>query len=313
MSDNQDRQSESKTAEAIQSLRIALTEQRNDSDHFVFRLAKQLGVLAGAGAAVGLVAKALGASDSQVAAVSVAPVLCAYVIIYRDRIQNRVRVTWILVGLIAMLAIGTTFSGYLGQVVLGQTLTKATGIVEYAPRANAFLPRLHQLIRGAKDEVWFTGISFYISLPENRAELLAKLEEGVNVRFLIYSPLSKDLDQVAESFGQTREELVGELKITIENLRTLQAEAVTRKAKGELQVRLFSAVPKMRMYSFDRRSDEGLTFFIPHVDRQNSPTVPGFLAKNVPTGVVPPLLEGAERLWASSIPFDRFLQAFDGK
>jgi len=228
-------------------------------------------------------------------------------------IQNSIRSAWVIVIVVALLALAVVFRAEATHVVLGKTLSRTTGIVDFVPRANSFLPKLHSLIEDAKEEVWFIGVSFYISLPENKADLLAALERGVDVRFLVYNPLSADLAEVADGFSQSPEELLGELTITIENLRALQNEAARRRTKGDIQIRLFSSIPKMRIYAFDRRSSDGVTFFIPHVDQQNSPTVPGFLANNIPTGVVPPLLEGAERLWARSTPFSDFIRQFDQK
>jgi hypothetical protein len=74
---------------------------------------------------------------------------------------------------------------------------------------------------------------------------------------------------------------------------------------------LFSTIPKARMYVFDRRRETGFTYFIPHIDQQNSPNLPGFLVRNIKTGIAPAYFEGIERLWNSSLTFDAFLGMYD--
>ena len=127
----------------------------------------------------------------------------------------------------------------------------------------------------------------------------------------IYNPLSANFEEVAKGFGQTKEELLSECKVTIQNLRSIVNEVTQRKLKGTLEVKLFSTIPKARIYVFDRRREDGYTYFIPHIDQQNSPNLPGFLVKNIKSGIAPSYFEGIERLWNSSTEFAKFLEQYD--
>ena len=303
--------SESQLTQVLRELNTTLEAQRPADEHFVIKLIKQLGTLLTAGAVIGLIGKLVGASDVKVAALTLWVVATLYLVIYRERIQRRVNSSTLLVGVVAIVALTIFFSRPLMSFFLDRTISKATGIIEFSPKANDFLPRLPELIEGAQEEVWFTGISFYISLPAYKDTLLKKLEEGISVRFLIYNPLSSNVDDVASGFAQTRQELLSECDVTIQNLRTLSAQAKAHNTRGQLEVRLFSSIPKMRVYVFDRHREEGLSYFIPHVDQQNSPNVPGFLAKNIKTGIAPSFIEGIERVWTRSEPFETFLIAYD--
>jgi hypothetical protein len=302
---------ENALTKAIQDLSAVVEAQRPKPEHTILGLFKQLGTVLTAGAVIGLFGKISGASDAKIATLTILTAGVLLVIIRRDAIQQRLKSsTIIILGFILLLMI-TLFSGPFTSFLLDRTISKATGIIEYTPKANDFIPRFPKLITDAHEEVWFTGISFYISLPAYKNALLRQLENGINVRFLIYNPLSPNLDDVAAGFSQTRRELLSECDVTIQNLRTLSTDAKARNTKGRLEIRLFSTVPKMRLYVFDRHHEDGLTFFIPHVDQQNSPNAPGFLARNVATGIAPAFIDGVERVWSKSENFESFLGNYD--
>jgi hypothetical protein len=295
----------------VEPLEVSAPARDPAEDHSIVRFVKQLGTLLGSGGLIGVLGKIVGASDAQVAALTLCVVACAYVIIYRERIQSVLKSYVIIVAGLIGLLIGILCSRQLFSLLLSQTITKSTGIVEYSAKANDFLPRLREFMRNAHDEIWLTGISFYITVPANKDALMAKLDEGVSVRFLIYNPLSPNLEEVARGFNQTRGELASECEVTIQNLRGMLLEARQKRAKGSLEIRLFSNIPKARLYVFDRRSEAGYTYFIPHIDNQNSPNLPGFLVRNTRTGIAPAYFEGIERLWSQSITFESFLQNYD--
>ena len=209
----------------------------------------------------------------------------------------------ILICLLSGGLLAALFKDELRSALVSQTLSRTAGIIEYTPKANDFLPRLAKYISGAKQEIWFTGISFYVTLPQHRNLLMKRLEEGVDVRFLIYDPLSPNLSEVASGFSQTEEALRSECDVTIQNLREMYDEWKQRGLAGGLEVRLFSTIPWTRIYVFDRKLETGFTYFILHVDRQNTPNLPGFLVRNIKTGIAPAYFEGIERVWNSSKRF----------
>jgi hypothetical protein len=211
-----------------------------------------------------------------------------------------VKVYVLLVGLLASALFAVLFKDSLRSTIISKSLGTAAGIIEYTPKANDFLPTLAKYITGTKQEIWFTGISFYVTLPQHKDLLIKKLEEGVDVRFLVYDPKSQNLGEVARGFSQSEEALRSECDVTIQNLRNIYSEWKQRGLRGKFEVRLFSSIPKSRIYVFDRKLESGFTYFIPHVDQQNSPNLPGFLAKNIKTGIASAYFEGIERLWNAS-------------
>lgn len=277
----------------------------------IYKTFKNLGAqLAFVGGIAGISGKAAGISD-QATAISVLVVVSAILVYRWKKFDGLVKARTVVTSVLILISFGLIGSRLLSKFWLDRTISAATGIIDYSPKANDYLPKLPALIEGAKAEIWITGISFYITLPANRDLLLKKLGEGVNVKFLIYNPMSSNNEETAGGFGQSIEVLNNECYLTIAALRDLQEVSRKAQTKGRLEVRLFSTVPKMRLYMFDRESENGKTFFIPHVDHQNSPNVPGFLAKNIRTGIVPPFIEGAERIWNKATTFDDFLPKFD--
>lgn len=282
---------------ALEGIKSALDEQRPQQDSGTVRLMKQAGLFLSSGGIAGVFGKIVGATESQIAALTLGVICILFVVGYRESLQRFCR-SWILIStfiIVSLLAI--IFREQVSAAVLSYTLSRTTGIVEYHPKANDFLPRISSYIENAKEEVWLTGISFYITLPANKDLLLKKIEEGVTVRFLVYDPSDDDLEEVAKGFSQTKEELYNECASTIVTLQSMASEVSRRNLRGNLEVRLFSTIPKTRIYIFDRKKDHGHTFFIPHIDQQNSPNLPGFLIKNIKTGIGPPYFEGVERLW----------------
>ena len=289
----------------------AAAKTKDADEHHLLKGLRELGVLLTSGAVVGAFGKLFGLSDAQVAGLTLSLVAILYVIVHRQTIQRRLPSSTLLVAVLVTSLIAAVFSEKLLSLLLSHTIGRSTGIVGYQAKANDFLPRIGEYIAKAEEEVWFTGISFYITVPANKDAILKKLQEGVSVRFLIYNPLSTNLEEVAAGFSQTKEELFSECDVTIQNLRTLLNSAKQQRTKATLDVRLFSSIPKARIYVFDRRRETGFTYFIPHIDQQNSPNLPGFLVRNIKTGITPAYIEGIERLWNTSIEFEPFLKTYD--
>lgn len=201
-----------------------------------------------------------------------------------------------------------------GEDLDGTVLSKVTGIVSVNAKANSMLPQLAGYIDRARSEIWIVGVSFYITIPERRSEFLAALARGVNVRFLLFDFVNGAVDDVAEGFGQTRQELTSECVQTIaaltELMRIATAQALDKPRSGRLEARFFKTEPRTRFYFFDPQDQEGFTYFVPHVDHQNSPNLPGYLARNVRTGVVPPYFEGVKSLWNASADFEEWSKLY---
>jgi hypothetical protein len=283
-------------------LTTTLQAKRPESKHYVVEVLGQLGTLLTSATVIGIIAKPLGLSDAETATVSIFAISALYIVIYREAIQKYIR-SYILLIMISAAALSIyLYKERLIGLIVDRTLGAAAGIVDFAPRANDFLPKLEKYITGAKQEIWFTGISFYVSLPQYKDIIIKKLAEGINVRFLVYDPNSQNLKDVARGFSQTDKSLKSECDLTIQNLKEIHDDWKIKDLPGRFEVRVFTSIPKARIYIFDRTSEDGYTFFIPHVDQQNSPILPGFLVKNIKTGIAPAYFEGIERLWKNSKP-----------
>jgi hypothetical protein len=73
-------------------------------------------------------------------------------------------------------------------------------------------------------------------------------------------------------------------------------------------VRVFETHPHARFYVFDPARAKGNTFFVPYINRVDSPEVPGFLLENVSGGVFKSYFNGILRLWAESMDLNEYLQ-----
>ena len=281
-------------------------------DHFLIRVLGQFGTLASCSTLISLAGAVFHVEAATIATITVIILLALYIIIYREQIDRSVRPSLVLMGLFAALVATVLAWQFVPRDNPGAGLSKATGIIKYTPHANDFLPELQNYIAGAKDEIWLTGISFYLTLPQHKEHLLEALRRGVDVRILIYDPLSPNLSEVAAGFSQTPQQLAAESDVTISNLQEIyQAWKSHPTSAARFEVRLFQAPPRARLYIFDRRNEDGFTYFIPHVDDQNTPNLPGFLIRNVRTGIGPAYFEGIDRVWRRSTPFEEFLPRYE--
>lgn len=307
---------ETKPAGEVLKASLASVVKAADSNQagFLTKVLTQLGTLSSASALIATVAKVFNASDFQVSLLGTSCLVILYMIIYRRKVDRIVSASGIfIVAILILTAAGWEKDRITRQWRQQSGFVKTTGIIDYVPHANDWLPTVGKYMEEARQEIWLTGMSFYVTLPQFEGEILKKLADGVDVRFLIYNPLSTNLKEVAEGFGQSPEQLASESKVTIENLKDIKTKWHPLASGGRFEVRLFSNVPRQRIYIFDRRSDDGYTFFIPHVDQGNTPNLPGFLVRNIKTGIAPAYFEGVQRVWESALPFEEFLKSYDSK
>jgi hypothetical protein len=184
-------------------------------------------------------------------------------------------------------------------------LAQRVGILEISARANDFLPRLGALLDGAQSEITIVGVSFYITVPERKAELIAALRRGVRVRFLVLDPESANMAEIARGFSQTVEELRAECEVTLKGLAAIRSVIAREACAERFQIRLFDAVPRARFYVIDPESAQGRMYMVPHVNQRNSPTLPGFLLAFGERSLGAIYLPAVEEQWdsASGKPF----------
>jgi hypothetical protein len=187
-------------------------------------------------------------------------------------------------------------------------VAKAIGLVDYAERANDFMPQIGKLIADSKKEIFLAGVSFYITLPERKDSLLRKVQNGVKVRILIYDFTSENSTEVAAGFKQSPNQLRDECVTTVDNLLQLKQAVAGTSNSANLEVRLFSETPKARFYMFDMKLPTGRLFFIPHINGVNSPNVPGLLFANSPGSFASIYAPDVEDLWSRAITLEDWLK-----
>jgi len=178
---------------------------------------------------------------------------------------------------------------------------KGIGILRYWQRANDFLPYIREAMAKASSEIWISGASFYLSVPDNEDLLIDRAKHGVKIHYLILDPYGNNLDAVAKTFSQSPDELRQEVLTTIRALNRIR-EKLSPSERENFQVRLFNESPRARFYIFDPADPNSNTFFIPHVNSINSPALPGFLLSNVPFGLAQIYIASVKDFWNSAQP-----------
>jgi hypothetical protein len=204
----------------------------------------------------------------------------------------------------AMLAAATTFN--LIPQIHSSNQVVDIGLLEYFSHSNDFLAtgitnRYEPMLKAARREVWFVGTSFYISVGQYTDELASKLTEGVNLNFLILDPESSALASTAKMFATSEDEVRNQCQSGLSSLLKLIEEA-NRSAvstAGQITVKLSSEPLTSRMYFFDPKSDDGVSFYVPQVNRMNSQELPGFLVKNKSAKFHEKYFDGVRKLWFS--------------
>jgi len=185
---------------------------------------------------------------------------------------------------------------------------KRIGILRYWPRSNDFLPYIRKAIAKASAEIWISGASFYLSIPDNEDLLVDRAKHGVKIHYLILDPYGTNLEAVATTFSQSPEELKQECLTTIHALKRIR-EKLSLAERENLQIRLFNESPRARFYVFDPADPKSDTFFVPHVNSINSPAVPGFLLSNVPYGLAQIYFASVKDFWNSAQPLSEWQQS----
>jgi Domain of unknown function (DUF5919) len=178
---------------------------------------------------------------------------------------------------------------------------RGVGILRYWRRSNDFLPHMREAMAKASSEIWISGASFYLSVPDNEDLLIDRAKHGVKIHYLILDPYGTNLDAIARTFGQSSDELREECLTTVRALRRIR-EKLLPPERERLEVRLFNESPRARFYFFDPDDSKSNTFFVPHVNSINSPAAPGFLLSNIPFGLARIYFASIKDFWASAQP-----------
>lgn len=172
-------------------------------------------------------------------------------------------------------------------------------------RSNDFLAsggplRFDSLLGNTKREAWFLGTTFYISIDTHRELIRKKLSEGVDVNFIIFDPYGKRASEVARMLDIGPNELMDQCLLGIRTMIKLADEPRGTRVPGELRIKLIDDVIHSRLYLFDPKAPDGVTYFIPQINQSNSQMLPGFAARNSQSTFTSAYFEGVLRTWNSN-------------
>lgn len=234
------------------------------------------------------------------AAITIASIILIAICAHRKQINQRIPSALVSALLIALFAVFWFNYQYL--------ILKDTGLVRWYRKSADCHQEIGKLIRESRRNIWFVGANFHIAAIDRREELLSKLDNGANLRFLIFNPDSTRTEQVAFDFGQSfsefRTECVQGLNYLISLCRDWKARSHLSKKPGTIEIRLYDMSPLARFYFFDPDEPIGSSIFIPYMNRVNSPDLPAFLIQNVESGVVPAYYTAVLKLWEVSQRLD---------
>lgn len=178
------------------------------------------------------------------------------------------------------------------------------GLLGYFDQSNDFLAsgganHYQFLLDHTKHEAWFFGISFYISVEQYREILLKKVRSGVELNFLILDPNSSALARAAQVLGSSEQEIRNQCYSGLKSLQVLAQAARSGEGDlGKVNVKLMPEPPVSRIYFFDPKSDDGVTYYVPQVNRMNTQSLPGFLVLNKSAKIHDFYFAGIQKVWA---------------
>ena len=189
------------------------------------------------------------------------------------------------------------------------------GLLQYYKNSNNFLlntspMNISKEISKSKREIWFFGSNFYISAREQRKLLISKLQDGIDINYLVLDPESNQLPAVARAFDRNEDEFKEECLRSLNSLQELMKdyETINNQSKGKLTIRIYNTTPRARTYFFDPNSNEGVTYYVPYMNRVRSRELPGFLLKNSDKNFHNVYFEGIENLWIDGIDLPEWLE-----
>ena len=262
-----------------------------------------LGLLFSPVTAIALFCAVLGVSGQNTATISIITVLLTALCLFRKEVNTRIPSSLVIALLIALAA---TFTMNYEHI-----LFKDTGLIRYFRTSNDFLGQEGPFLDNAKSEIWFVGMDFHITAGDRKDMILKKLNQGVKVRFLVFDPSSPMLDTIGRDFDQTPQAIESECTDSLSSLVSLQDEWMRQDGYSHypdgLEIRLFQDAPHARYYLTDPDDPRAKSYFVPYMNHENSPSLPGFLLGNINNGVIQAYVPGIRKLWTSSEPLDTYL------
>lgn len=192
-----------------------------------------------------------------------------------------------------------------------ESIKNVKGIKTYQ-QSSQFQNDFENFLKSTKNDVSILCTSTISHLPTKQIQIIEKLKNGVNIRYIVLDPLSPTMPWVAKDFGLPLERLEAENKTSLYALINLRNEWEKIKngspVPGHLEIRLLDGQLHTRMYVFDRTSSNGSTILVPYMNQHGSMTLPAF---NFSNGTYSTLLSeywaSFEKIWNNSTDLQQFL------
>lgn len=257
---------------------------------------------------IALFCTVLNVGSTETAVISIASVIITTVFLFYPFINTKLPSSILLFLLIILLV--AFFFGYQNIIM------KDTGLVKYYKQSAEVIGEIPENLKKTKHEVIFLGTNFHITSKDNRQIILGKLNEGIKIKYLIFNPLSPVMDFAAIDFADSKENLMNECITGLRNIMELKRDWEKIKnassSPGEIEIRLYNEIPRLRGYIFDPQDENGSCIYIPYLYKVNSPELPGFKFKNSSNGVFKDYYSSILKLWQSSVPILEFEKKYPG-
>lgn len=162
---------------------------------------------------------------------------------------------------------------------------RSTPAIEVVENHNRQLDYANEIIESARDELWFSGTHFKITLDNQQDILAAAVLRGVDLHFLMCDPESASLKTFASTLRHDPDGLAVEIRSAVKEAHRLDdrvRELARSRAKsgsvsrGEIFVRLYSQVPQGRLYMCDPGTSRFRLLYLPYLNLQVGTNAPAY-------------------------------------
>jgi CAP12/Pycsar effector protein, TIR domain len=185
------------------------------------------------------------------------------------------------------------------------------GLIGCYTNSNEAQAAIGRRIAESRSGIFFMATNFYYTPLLNIAEFKNKIDQGVDVRFMVLNPATTILPHVARSIAMPEADLRDENKLGLKIIIQLQMYAGARRREstsaGEVTIRLFDSPSRGRNYVFD--GIEGESFFVPYACHGPTRPLPVYHCANRGQ-IAKRNIGGMEELWESddTIPIQLFME-----
>jgi sugar-specific transcriptional regulator TrmB len=212
-----------------------------------------------------------------------------------------------------IIPIGLLFIGSNIPFFKSDEIVESTNIIVYK-ESKELHEKFEDIICSAKKEIIFWGGNFYISVNENREQILERLKMGVVIKYLVFNPESSNCNYVSKDFNEQENTFYDQTVTTIKNLKSIKSEwesaKQTAKKGGGLEVRLYNNIPRLRAYLVDTQSENSYSYIVHFLHNIDSSKTPAYQIKNNYKGIIQSYLDSFNNLWDSddTITLEEYLK-----